>query len=121
MSDPDKGIEWLEANIDNAIEGLNHIVTKMYDQLRIPERLSMVLLLRRDGRKHLAEISEELPLSRKLVAHHEKVLEKWDIVSSKLDKAPRGYAAELVRYVKLTPIGENMMRCLEAEEEEVKQ
>lgn len=116
MSDPDKGMEWLEANIDNAIKGLNQLVIDMYAQLRnSPERLAMVLLLRREGRKHLSELKDELSLNRKLVAHHEKVLEKWGIVSSRLDKAPRGYAAGLVRYVELTRIGENMLTCLEAE------
>lgn len=110
----DKGIEWLEANIDNAIKGIDLIVAQMYDQLRAPERLAMVILLRREGRKHISELINELSLSRKWVAHHEKVLEKWGIVSSKLDKAPKGYAAALVRYVELTPMGENMLKCLEA-------
>ena len=116
-SDPDKGMEWLENNIDNAIKGLNLIVTEMYDQLRnSPERLAMILLLRRDGRKHLSELKDELSLSRKAVAHHAKVLERWGIVSSRLDDAPEDYAAVLVRYVELTPMGENMIKCLEAEE-----
>lgn len=116
MSNPDKGIEWLEANINNAIKGLDLIVAQMYDQLRAPERLAMVLLLQRDGRKHLSELKNELSLSRKWVAYHEKVLEKWGIVSSRLDKAPRGYAAGLVRYVELTRMGENMLKCLEGED-----
>ncbi len=112
----DKGMEWLEANIDNAVKGLELIITKMYAQLRnSPERLAMVLLLRRKGRKHISELKDELSLSRVIVAHHVKVLEKYGIVSSKLDDAPKGYAAELVRYVELTTIGENMVKCLEAE------
>ncbi len=114
MSDSDKGIEWLEANIDNAIKGLDLIVAQMCDQLRAPERLAMVLLLRREGRKHISELVDELSLSRKWVAHHEKVLEKWGIVSSKLDKAPNDHAAVFVRYVELTRMGENMLKCLEA-------
>jgi len=114
MSNSDKGIEWLEANIDNAIKGLDLFVADVYDQLRAPERLAMVLLLRREGRKHISELKDELSLSRKMVAHHEKVLEEYGIVSSRLDKAPRGYAAALVRYVELTRMGENMLKCLEA-------
>ena len=94
----DKGIEWLEANINNAAKGLNLIIAKMLDQLRDPERLAMVLLLR-DGRKHISELKDELSLSRQLVTHHAKVLEKWGIVSY---DDPKDYAAELVRYVELT-------------------
>ena len=108
-------MEWLEANIDNAVKGFDAIVVKMFDQLRVPERLAIVQLLQRGERKHLVEIADDLSLDRNLVAHHEKALEKWGIVSSELDDAPEDYPAVLVRYVKVTPIGVRMLECLEAE------
>lgn len=116
MSDFDKALDWLEEHTEEATKGLDAIVEKMYSELRdVPDRVAMVRLLRREGRKHLGELRDELSLSRQLVAHHEKALERIGALSSKLDKAPKDYPAVEVRYVELTSLGERMLTYLESE------
>lgn len=116
MSDFDKALDWLEEHTEEVAKGFDAIVEKMYSELRdVPDRVAMVRLLQREGKKHLGELGDELSLSRQLVAYHEKALERIGVLSSKLDKAPKDYPAVAVRYVELTSLGERMLAYLESE------
>ncbi len=119
MSEFEKALDWLESHTEEASEGINRLLKKIQTDIQeTPNRIAMLRLLHQGGRKHLAELVEELSLGRKLVAYHEKRLERYGMVSSKLDKAPEGYPAVYVRYVELTPLGERMMRHLDKEVDE---
>jgi hypothetical protein len=113
----DAFLVFAEENPELIAEGINDVVAKMYAELRdFPDRIAMARLLQRGGRKHLGELKDELSLSRKLVAHREKALERIGVLSSKLDDAPEDYPAAMVRYVEITPLGERMLKYLETKE-----
>ncbi len=119
MSEFEKALDWLEDHTKEIAEGFDLIVEKMYAELRdVPDRIAMVRLLQRDGRKHLAELAEELSLGRKVIAYHERSLERIGVLSSELGKAPEGYPAVYVRYVEVTSLGERMMKHLDKEVDE---
>ena len=75
---------------------LTHVLTH-------PKRFEIIDLIRKQGRKYIAEISEVLGINRKVVSFHLKVLEREGMITTNLEsKIPETGNPVLVRYVELT-------------------
>lgn len=70
-----------------------------------PIRFGIVDLIRREGKKYIAEISKELGINRKIISYHLRALEKEKLIKTNLTtKLPATGNPVLVRYVELTEL-----------------
>jgi predicted ArsR family transcriptional regulator len=78
-----------------------------------PKRYEIIELIRKEGPKYIAEISEKLGINRKIVSFHLKVLEREEMITTYLEqKEPPTGNPVLVRYAKLTKKAEETLkRC----------
>ncbi len=70
-----------------------------------PIRYAIVDLIRKKGKKYIAEISRELNINRKVVSYHLRALEKNGLITTDLNlKIPPLGNPAYVRYVELTKL-----------------
>ena len=75
-----------------------------------PKRFAIVALVRKKGRKYLAEISSELSIDRKGVSYHVRRLEKEGLVTTNLERKSEGGGSPVyVRYVYPTELAEKIL------------
>ncbi len=78
-----------------------------------PARLAIVDLIRKKGRKYLAEIGKELSINRKAVSYHVRRLETAGLVTTKLERtSPEVRTPVYVRYVYLTELAEDVLNMI---------
>lgn len=78
-----------------------------------PGRLAIVDLVRKKGRKYLAEIGNELGINRKVVSYHVRRLEKAGLVTTKLERTPPEVIRPVyVRYVYLTELAKDVLNMI---------
>ena len=70
-----------------------------------PIRFAIVDLIRKNGKKYIAEISNELGINRKVISYHLRALQKQKLITTELTpKIPAGGNPVYVRYVELTDL-----------------
>jgi len=75
-----------------------------------PIRFAIVDLIRKKGKKYIAEISKELGINRKVISYHLRALEKQKLITTELmPKVPPLGNPVYVRYVELTELTTEML------------
>ena len=83
---------------------------KLVYLLSQPIRYAIVNLIRKNGKKYIAEISRELSVNRKVISYHLRALEKRNLITTKLTQTPPSIVnPAYVRYVELTDLTREML------------
>lgn len=75
-----------------------------------PIRFAIVDLIRKEGKKYIAEISKELGINRKVISYHLRALQRQKLITTELTtKIPAGGNPVYVRYVELTELTSDLL------------